>query len=347
MRSGGDANFDFLVVSMNTDEGLTGNSFGFAGRNAEAAGRSAAAILKPFFLNRDPLMREQHWRDFQIYDRWWHHAPIYAYSPFDICLWDIAGKSAGAPLYRFLGGYREKVPTYASSFVLDTPEDYARQAVEVKQRGWHAYKIHPPGRMDVDLAIYRACREAVGPDFRLMADPVAAYTHQQALRVGRELERLDYYWFEEPLPDTDFYGLRKLTAALEIPVCGTEVLAGHIHTTAECIASGVVDIVRTDVSWKGGVTAVMKTAHLAESFGLQCELHTAIFHALEIVNLHCCCALSNCEFFELLYPTTAMEVGLRSGLVIDEEGYAHPPSGPGIGVDFDWDFIDNCTVLKL
>ena len=347
MRAGGDANFDFLVVTMHTDEGVTGNSLGFAGRNAEAAGQTAAAILKPFFLSRDPLARERHWQDFRTYDRWWHHAPIYAYGCFDICLWDIAAKTAGVPLYRLLGEYRDKTPTYASSFVLETPGDYALQAIEVKQRGWHAYKIHPPGRMELDLEIYRACREAVGPEFCLMADPVAAYNHQQALRVGRELERLDYYWFEEPLLDTDFYGLRKLTAALEIPVCGTEVLAGHIHSTAECIASNVVDIVRTDVSWKGGVTPVMKTAHLAESFGLQCELHTAIFHALEVVNLHCCCAISNCEFFELLYPTTSMEVGLRSGIQIDEEGYAHPPSAPGTGVDFDWGFIDNCTVLKL
>jgi L-alanine-DL-glutamate epimerase-like enolase superfamily enzyme len=99
----------------------------------------------------------------------------------------------------------------------------------------------------------------------------------------------------------------KLTSALDIPVIGTEVLQGSHYLTAECIASGVIDMVRTDVSWKGGVTPVMKTAHLAESFGVQCELHTTIYHPLEVVNLHCCCAISNCEFFELLYPLSYME----------------------------------------
>lgn len=347
MRAGGKSAFDFIVVSMRTDEGIEGNSFGFAGRGVEMAGAIAESALKPFFMGKDPFAREKHWQDFRTYDRWWNHVPIYAYGPFDICLFDIAAKAAGLPLYRFLGQYRDRVPVYASSFVLGTPEDYGRQALEVKSRGWHGYKLHPPGHMDCDLRAYRHCREVVGPRFKLMADPVAAYTYEQALRVGRELERLDYYWFEEPLHDVDFHGLRKLTAKLDIPICGTEVLAGSHYSTSECIASGVVDIVRTDVSWKGGITPVIKTAHLAESFGVRCELHTAIYHALEIVNLHCCCAISNCEFFELLYPVSYMEFGMKGRIEIDSEGYAHPPVVPGIGVEFDWDFIDNCTIKKV
>lgn len=347
MRAGGKSTFDFLVITLKTDEGVEGTSFGFAGRGAEMAGEIASAALKPFFLGKDPLAREKHWKDFRTHDRWWNHVPIYSYGPFDICLWDIAGKAAGQPLYRLLGEYRDKVPVYASSFVLETPQDYADQAAEVQGLGWHAYKLHPPGDYEFDLKAYRLCREAVGPNFKLMADPVAAYNHEQALRMGRELERLNYYWLEEPLFDVDFNGLRKLASALDIPVIGTEVLHGSHYLTAECIATGVIDMVRTDVSWKGGVTPVMKTAHLAESFGVQCELHTTIYHPLEVVNLHCCCAISNCEFFELLYPLSYMEFGMKNRLQIDAQGYAHPPRQPGIGVDFDWDFIDNCTVRKL
>jgi len=239
------------------------------------------------------------------------------------------------------------VPVYASSFVLPTPEAYAKQALEVKGLGWHAYKSHPPGKLDFDLAVYRECREAVGPDFKLMADPVAAYSHQDAFRVGRALEKLNYYWLEEPLFDVDFHGLRMLTAKLDIPICGTEVIAGSNYSAAECIANRVVDIVRSDVSWKGGVTAVMKTAHLAESFGVRCEIHTAIYHALEIVNLHCCAAISNCEFFELLYPLHYMDLGMKNKLEIASDGYAHPPNTPGIGVEWDWDFIDRNTIKIL
>lgn len=347
MRAGGKSNFDFLVISMKTDAGIEGRSFGFAGRGAEMAGAIAASALKPFFEGKDPLFREKLWQEFRTHDRWWNHVPIYSYGPFDICLWDIAGKIASLPLYKLLGAYREKVPVYASSFVLASPEDYAKQALEVKARGWHAYKLHPPGKVDFDLAAYRACRDVVGPDFKLMADPVAAYSYEEALRVGRELERLNFYWLEEPLSDVNFHGLRKLTAKLDIPICGTEVLAGSHYSTAECISGGVVDIVRTDVSWKGGVTPVMKTAHLAESFGVRCELHTTIYHPLEVVNLHCCAAISNCEFLELLYPISYMDFGMKRAIDIDAHGYARPPEASGIGVDWDWDFIDNCTIKVL
>ena len=347
MRSGGPSDFEFIVITMRTDAGVEGNSFGFAGRGGNIAGEIAAKTLKPFFLGRDPIAREKHWLEFRTYDRWWHHAPIYAYGPFDICLWDIAGKFAGLPLYRLIGEYRNKVPVYGSSFALSTPEEYARQALEVQARGWHAYKVHPPGIYQFDLAAYRLCREAVGPDFKLMADPVAAYTHEQALRIGRALEKLDYYWLEEPLFDSDYHGLRKLSAQLDLPICGTEVLPGSHYSAAECIATNVVDIVRTDVSWKGGVTPVMKTAHLAESFGMRCEIHTAIYHALEVVNLHCCCAISNCEFFELLYPLSAMNAGMLTPLDIDPDGFAHPPDKPGTGVEIDWDHIDRCTIKVL
>ena len=344
------SNMDFLIITMKTDKGIDGVCMGFAGQGAEMAGHIAATSLKPFFVGRDPLAREKHWHDFRRYDRVWHLTPMYSYGPFDTALWDIAGKQAGLPLYKLLGHYREKVPTYVSSLFLPTPQDYADQAAEFKGMGLHGYKLHPPSDYHEALEAYKLCREAVGDDdsFKLMADPVTAHTYyEEALRMGRELEKLNYYWFEEPLYDVDFRGLRKLTADLDIPICGTEVLVGSHYSTAECIATNVVDIVRSDVSWKGGVTAVMKTAHLAESFGVRCELHTAIYPALEIVNLHCCCAIGNCEFFEALVPGSLMKLGIQNPIEIDSEGYAHPPKGDGLGIEWDWDFIDNATIALL
>jgi L-alanine-DL-glutamate epimerase-like enolase superfamily enzyme len=91
----------------------------------------------------------------------------------------------------------------------------------------------------------------------------------------------------------------------------------------------------------------MKTAHLAESFGVRCELHTTIYHPLEIVNLHCCAAIANCEFLELLYPGSSMDIAMKQPIQIDSQGYAHPPETPGHGVAWDWDFIENCTLEKL
>lgn len=342
MRDGRKSELEFLVVRMVTDEGLVADTFGFAGRSAKPAGYSAATALKPFFLGKDPFFREKHWHDFRMTDRWWNHVPIYAYGPFDICCWLLCAQAANQPLYKYLGAARDKVPVYASSLTLSSPEAYAEQALAVKNRGWAGYKLHPIGTEILDQESYRLCREAVGPDFILMADPVACHNHQQALRIGRVLEKLNYHWYEEPLFDSDLHGLRELARALDIPICGGEVFPGSHYTAAELISSRAVDIIRSDVSWKGGITPVLKTAHLAESFGYQCELHTTIYHPLELINLHCCAAVRNCEFFEVLEPFHYFDFGLKERISI-KNGLAILPEGPGRGIELDWDFIENST----
>ncbi|MFC5252034.1 enolase C-terminal domain-like protein [Streptomyces nigrescens] len=333
---------DFLVVTLRTHEGLMGTSFGFGGLNAVATG-AVLSTVKPFFLGRDPFDRERNWQEFRKFNRKWNHVPIYAYGPYDNACWDIVGKQAGLPVYKLLGPARDRVPTYASSMFLPDTAAYAAEALSVMQAGFHGYKLHPPGTFTEDLAAYRAVREAVGRDFALMADPVAAYRLDEALRVGRVLEQLNYLWFEEPLWDEDFRGLRTLAQSLDIPIAATETLAGQQYASAHYAAEGAVDIIRTDVSWRGGITAVMRTAHVAEALGLRCELHTCIYHALEIVNLHCALAISNAEFFEVLYPMSDYDFGLKTPLRI-EDGYIYPPEGPGLGIDYDWDYIDDHTV---
>jgi L-alanine-DL-glutamate epimerase-like enolase superfamily enzyme len=336
---------DFTVVTLKTSDGVTGTSFGFGALNAKVAAATMSQV-KPFFMGRSPHFGAKNMKEFELFDRRWNHVPIYSYSPFDNACWDIVGKMAHQPVYKLLGAAREKVPLYVSSMFLPTPEDYVKEALEVKGKGYLGYKLHPPGKIDIDLECYRMVREAVGDEFTLMADPVISYTYEQALRAGRELEKLNYRWLEEPLLDVNMNGLRKLREKLDIPICGTEVISGAHYSTAHCIAEGIVDIVRTDVSWRGGITAVMKTAHVAEAFGVQCELHTTIYHGLEQVNLHPSLALVNCEFFETLYPFDDFVFGTKSKLNI-ENGYVLAPKGEGLCIEYDWDFIDKHTVEIL
>lgn len=336
---------DFTVVTLTTSDGVKGTSFGFGALDAKAAAATMSQV-KPFFLGRSPFDAAKNMKEFELFDRRWNHVPIYSYAPFDNACWDIVGKMAHQPVYKLLGAAREKVPLYVSSMFLPSPDEYVAQALAVKAKGYRGYKLHPPGEVALDIACYRAVREAVGDDFTLMADPVIAYTYEQALKVGRELEKLDYRWLEEPLLDVNFNGLRKLREKLDIPICGTEVLAGAHYTTAHCISEGIVDIVRTDVSWRGGITAVMKTAHVAEAFGVQCELHTTIYHAMEQVQLHPSLAVVNCEFFETLFPFDDFEFGTKSKLNI-QDGYVMAPVGEGLCIDNDWDFIDAHTVAIL
>lgn len=338
---------EFLVYTVTTECGQSASMFGFAGRSALGAGHLAASSLRPFLIGRNALDREEIWHDWRVADRWWHHLPIYLFGPVDCCLWLLGAQAANQPLWRYIGGARQQVPVYASSLVLNDASAYAAEAVNVQAEGLKAYKIHPPGRsLDEDIEIHRAVRTVVGDDFTLMSDPVAPYTLEQAIKLGRELETLNYLWLEEPLPDENFSALRELSRVLDIPVVGTEVLAKHPYSVAECIASRVVDAVRADVSWSGGITGTLKTARLAEAFHMNCELHTTIFHPLEMVNLHLCGAVKNNSFFELLWPTEKFNFGLTSDLPI-QDGIATLPDTPGLGADLDWDFIENATIAVL
>jgi len=158
------------------------------------------------------------------------------------------------------------------------------------------------------------------------------------------LEHLGYEWFEEPLFDTDAIGLKKLAEALNIPIVGTETLGGRPEVIADYLSRGVVDIVRSDVSWGGGITGLLKAASTAEGLGARCEVHTSIYHALEIANLHALCAIPNSKYFEVLWPFEDYAVGLKGALDIDADGMARPPTGAGLGIELDWDIIDESTV---
>lgn len=334
---------EFLVYTIRTECGRSASMLGFAGADGEGSARLAKS-LEPFLKGRNALDREALWHDFRKQDRFWSLLPIYIWGPIDCCLWLLASEAAGQPLWRYIGGCRSEVPVYVSSMFHTEGQAYVDEALAAKAAGFAAYKLHPPGSsVSEDLDIHAACRDAVGPDFGLMSDPVAFMTYPEALRYGRRLEELGYLWFEEPIQDENIPALKALTQSLDIPVVGTETLAKHPYSVAGCIADRVVDVVRADVSWSGGVTAVLKTAHLAESFGMNCEIHTSIFHPLEMMNLHLCGAVRNCSYLELLTPVAQFDFGLTEPLPISN-GMARLPEEPGLGRALDWALIDNTTI---
>ena len=149
-------------------------------------------------------------------------------------------------------------------------------------------------------------------------------------------------WLEEPLWDQHVDAYVELARTLDIAICGTEWggdgLSG-LAATSEYIVRHAVDIVRSDVSWKGGVTGVKKTAALAEAFGLQCEIHMTLYAMLDLANLHVACAIPNCQYLELCAGGNC-SFGLVEPPAIDREGYVHAPRRPGLGVEVDWKAIE-------
>ncbi|MCY3596235.1 MAG: mandelate racemase [Rhodospirillales bacterium] len=326
------------LVTIHTDEGLEGHAFlGSALDGAHADGPDFIRHLKPLLMDRNPLDRER------LYDDLCHRNRAVAWRAIgaaDIALWDLAGKAAGLPVHQLIGTYRHSVPAYASSALLPSKEAYAEEAVRIKEAGWAAYKIHPPTRWAEDIEVCRAVRQAVGDDYRVMLDSTWSYSFQHAIRVGRAIEELGFYWYEDPLADDDIYNCVKLREKLNIPLMATEYSPGGFTAYVPWIMMRATDYLRGDVAVKGGITGILKTAHLAEAFGMNYEVHHGGNSHNNWANLHVIAAIPNTEFFEVLLPADAQKYGLVEDLSPDSEGLVYPPSRPGIGAEIDFDLIE-------
>ena len=348
------------VTKVTTDEGPEGYFFGghFHGdQDGLLAGDRALVtrFLGPLLAGNDPLDREMIWQQL-----WAAKLPENVCSVIDLALWDLAGRVAGLPVHKLLGGARQTVKAYASSFNnLGMPDDYAAHAVDCQRQGYRAYKIHPyfawdpatrqptlpkPPPVDWDIEICRAVRRAVGDDLVLMFDPWGAYhRYADALRVGRELERLGFSWYEHPMPEHRVEQYVRLADELSIPICAPEIAEGGIFTRADWILRRASDISRIDVL-RGGITGAMKMAHTCEAFGLRCELHMSGFGNLQVLG-----ATSDdvCEYYErgLLGPGVDYDATpLYLGAPCDPmgiDGFVTVPHAPGLGYDIRWDFIEN------
>ncbi|PYM65322.1 MAG: mandelate racemase [Candidatus Rokuibacteriota bacterium] len=333
------------LLTIGTDEGVQGHAFlGSAMRGAQMDGQSLIHYLKPIVLGQDPLDRER------LYQAMWQKSrqtTLRAIGAMDIALWDIAGKIAGLPIHRLLGSYRTSVPAYASSAVLPSKEAYAEEAGRFKADGWTAYKIHPPTDPAVDIEVCRAVRRAVGDGFAVMLDSTWAYQYPEALRVGKVAEGLGFYWYEDPLADDDLYNYVKLKAQLHIPILATEYSPGGFTAFAPWIMARATDFLRGDVAVKGGITSLVKTAHLAEAFHMNFEVHHGGNSLNNVANLHVIMAIRNCEFFEVLLPPGAQQYGLVRDIGVDADGLVRAPDGPGLGAEIDFDLVRRNTLAVL
>ena len=330
------------LLRIATDQGIEGHAFlGSSMYSADQDGPSLIKNLKPLLVGENPLDREL------LYDRIWHRnrvTTLRAIGAVDVALWDLAGKAAGLPIHALLGSYRNSVPAYASSAVLPAPAAYADEAARFKEAGWTAYKIHPPTRPEEDALVCAAVRKAVGGDYRLMLDATWSYRYDQALRVGRAIEDLGFYWYEDPLADDDLFGCIRLREKLDIPLMATEYSPGGFTSYVPWIINRATDYLRGDVAVKGGITALIKTAHLAEAFGMNFEVHHGGNSLNNVANLHVIMAIRNCEYFEVLLPAGAQKYGLAQDIEVDGRGLVHAPTAPGLGYPIDLERIERTKV---
>lgn len=282
---------------------------------------------------------------YELTDRLTKPTPVA--SAVDITLWDLLGKHHDTPVYKLLGAARHEVRAYASTVFYPTIEEYIELALQCRDEGFTAYKMHPFGIPEKDIELCRAVREAVGESMDLMIDPVNYYDRRGAMKVGRVLDELDFFWYEAPIPDADMQGLAELTSKLDLPVAGVESVEGGLLQYPKYLVNHTVDSLRSIGDWIGGITAMRKSAALCEAFGVNYEPHSYGTTSIQAAHFNVMLAIHNCELVELPVPTGILDAGMKNVLRVDEKGNVPAPTLPGLGYAIDDDAMDALVVREL
>ena len=258
------------TLRLITDGGLDAYSDfggGFHQDELEWNARKFQADIAPMLIGVDALDREYIWQRLWYAQRFFYTGRGIV-DQIDDMLWDLASRHARQPIYKLLGGCRDKVPAYRNIWAPDI-DGLVADALKAREEGFKGCKDHSYRGVKGNIEMATELRAALGDDFMLFHDAVESYTYNEAVKIGRALEKLNYQWIEEPLQDYDLMGLKKLCDTLDLPVLALEwigAIGGQPFNTSAFLALGATDIARQ----RGvGITGQLKQAQLAESFGVQ------------------------------------------------------------------------------
>ncbi|WP_170579983.1 mandelate racemase/muconate lactonizing enzyme family protein [Ruegeria arenilitoris] len=352
------------LVEVQTDEGVTGWGECFGPGNVARANKSIVEqVIQPMVLGLDPLDKDVIWH--KVYNLLRDHGqggmPIQALSGVDIALWDIVGKVAGLPLHKLIGGaHRTSVPCYGYGMMLrdepiaDLAARFKDEAATIKDMGFVATKMKTGFGPKPDVQLCEAVRRGVGEDFPFMVDANHAYTTSDAFYVGRALEELDAYWFEEPVAPEDLDGYRELRAGLKVNISGGEAVFNRWAWRA-LLENRSVDIAQPEVCALGGISEYLLVLALCHAHFTPVVNHVWGSAVAVATNLHLLAAMpampGGLHPWEPMLEFDTTDNKFRDDLltvpleiqkqVKANNGRVTIPTGPGLGVEPDLEFIDH------
>lgn len=318
-----------ILVRVATDDGLVGWGEAFAYGAPVAVCNVIDDALAPMLIGTDPTqietLTDRMHRALMIWGR--RGLAMFAVSGVELALWDLTGKVLNAPVFNRLGGLSTpRVRAYASLLRYATPADVARAAAAVVARGYTALKLH-----QVDVESVAAAREAVGDGVELMLDVNCPWSVEEAMRIGRKLERFNLRWLEEPVwPPEDYAGLARVRRAVNISIASGEndaTLSGF----SALIAADAADIVQPSVTKVGGLGEMKKIAALAAAANLTLVPHSFYFGPGLAATLHLVAATPGIPYVE--FPPGELEAPLLREPIRCVDGFIDIPSRPGLGAD--------------
>ncbi len=355
------------LVEVETDEGVTGwgECFG-PGAIALANKAIVETVIQPLVLGMDPMDRDVIWH--KVYNLLRDHGqkgmPMQSLSGVDIALWDIAGKVAGLPIHKLIGGsHREDVAVYGYGMML-RPESadnlvarFSDEAAAIRDMGFVATKMKVGLGPKEDVRLAQAVRHGVGEDFKFMVDANHCYTTSDAFYVGHALEELDAYWFEEPVAPEDLDGYRELRAGLKVNISGGEAEFNRWGWRSLLESRGL-DIAQPEVCALGGISEYLRVLALCHA------------HFTPVVNHVWGSAVAVATNLQLLGAMPPLPGGLHpwepmlefdttdnkfrdelllepldiQGQVKNNRGRVSIPTGNGLGIEPDREFIQRFEI---
>jgi D-galactarolactone cycloisomerase len=338
---------DCVLVRLETDSGCVGWGEAKAPVGAEATARIVQDLLAPLIVGQNPLEVRRHWERMYSAMRVRGHSTgfwLEAIAGVDIGLWDLTGHLLDQPVHVLLGGaFRDRLRVYASGLpglydgsddaVLERLADLARGYVE---RGFLAIKMALGQGIENDVRAVEAVRDAIGDDVDLFVDAAGVYEPQQAIRLGRHLERLNVGWFEMPIPTDNLPGYIQVAQALDVPIA-LDALANRFQAR-DYVGGGGLDVIQPDVCRAGGITESLKMGEVADLYGAACAPHVSIGSGIQFAaTLQLGLALPNLLIAEhnMVEGNPLGEPLLKAPMPQPQDGYLAAPTGPGLGVQLD------------
>ena len=355
------------LVEIRTDEGLVGWGECFGPGNVAIANKCIIEkVIQPMILEFDPMNREVIWQ--KVYNLLRDHGqkgmPIQALSGIDIALWDIAGKVTNMSISRLIGGrFRESIPVYGYGMMLrredvDSLADrFYEEAQSIKSMGFVATKMKGGLGPEKDIRLAEAVRKGIGDGFPFMVDANHCYTSSDALYVGRALEEMNAFWFEEPVPPEDLEGYLELKSVLDIKIAGGEAEFTR-WGWRNILQKRCVDLAQPEVCALGGISEYLKVVAMAHAHFVPVVNHVWGSAIAVATNLQLLAAMpplpGGIHPIEPLLEFDTTDNKFRDELIIDplkiqqqvsaNGGFVSIPDNPGIGVEPDPEFIRKFSI---
>lgn len=338
----------YVLVRLETDAGLEGAGEAtvmprWSGETVWGAKALIDHVFAPLVIGLDP-------RDTAEVDRRLDRACIhnwFAKSAIEMACWDLAGKAAGRPVFELLGGARRPL-AFRCRFSMGAYDlDRARRvAAERVAAGFTTIKVKVGGEPEQDVARVRAVRETIGPHHAIVIDANTGWDPDTAIRAIHRMRELNLSLVEQPTPDGDYEGLARVRRETGLPTMADDMCFNLAHAR-ELVRNACCDVISVYPGKNGGIGKSRAIAEFAGAHGVDCSIGSNL--ELDVATAAMAHLVVACENVRVeLWPGDVLgPIYHETRVVTNPVSISGPevtcPSGPGLGVEVDWDLVRRLT----